>query len=81
MQFDQEYFRKFDFKADEIQRYLSSALRDLEIAGAVQFPEVKFTYSYQALIKAGIATLAKVGKVKVRSVPGHHVKILEKMSD
>ena len=42
---------------------------------------MKFTYSYQALIKTGITLLAKVGKVKVRSIPGHHVKILEKMSE
>ena len=42
---------------------------------------MRFTYSYQALIKAGIALIAKAGHVRVRSVPGHHVKILEKTSE
>lgn len=78
---DEEFFKKFNFKPDEIERYLQSALHDLEIASKDPFSEVKFTYSYQALIKMGITLLAKVGKVKVRSIQGHHVKILEKMSE
>lgn len=81
MKFEQEYFRQFNFETQEIARYLQSALHDLEIAEKDKFPEVKFTYGYQAMIKIGITVLAKVGKVKVRSVPGHHVKILEKMSE
>ena len=78
---DQEFFQKINFKPDEIDRYLKSALHDLEIAEKDRFFEVKFTYGYQALIKTGITLLAKVEKVKVRSIPGHHVKILEKMSE
>ena len=81
MKFDREYFKKFDFKPDDIRRYLESALHDLEIAEKDHIPEVKFTYSYQALIKTGITLLAKQGKVKVRSKPGHHVKILEQMGE
>jgi len=78
---EQEYFKKFNFKSDEIERYLQSALHDLEIAEKDRFSEVKFTYSYQALIKIGITLLAQVKKVKMRSMPGHHVKILEKMGE
>lgn len=81
MKFDQDYFKKFQFAPEDIQRYFASALHDLEIAQKDAFPEVKFSYSYQALIKAGITLLAKTGKVKVRSIPGHHVKILEAMGD
>lgn len=81
MNFDREFFKKFDFGQDEVKRYLNSTLHDLKIAEKDNFPEVKFTYSYQALIKTGITLLAKVGKVKVRSKPGHHVKILEKISE
>ncbi len=81
MKFDRGYFKKFDFKPGDLKRYRDSALRDLEIAQKVNISEVKFTYSYQALIKIGIALLAKVGRVKVRSKPGHHVKILEKTSE
>lgn len=79
--FDPQFFRKFDPTPDQIERYLAGAWRDFEIAKKDDFWEVKFAYSYQALIKGGIALLAQAGSVKVRSVPGHHVKILEKMSD
>ena len=80
MKFDREYFKQFTFTDIDIKRYLENAYHDFKIAEKDQFSEVKFTYAYQALIKTGIAVLAKVGRVKVRSVPGHHVKILEKMS-
>ena len=78
--FETGFFRKFRFDENQIHRYFETAFRDLRIAREDKFPEVRFTYSYQALIKAGIALIAKTGHVKVRSVPGHHVKILEKMS-
>ena len=48
----------------------------MDIAAKDSFAEVQFTYAYQALIKVGIALLARQG-YKVRAVPGHHVKILE----
>ncbi len=79
--FDQEYFQKFKFTSAQINRYVESAKRDLEIARKDQFIEVKFTYCYQALIKIGMAVLAKKGGVKVRSVAGHHIKILSKLSE
>ncbi|MFH0985707.1 MAG: hypothetical protein V1882_09290 [Candidatus Omnitrophota bacterium] len=41
--------------------------------------ENSISYAYQALIKLGIALLAAEG-LKVRSIPGHHIKILESMS-
>lgn len=81
MHFNTEYFQKFKFDRNQLARYLQNALRDLEIARKDKFSEVRFTYSYQALIKAGIALIAKTGNVRVRSVPGHHIKILEKMSE
>ena len=79
--FEQEYFQKFTFTAVQIDRYVESAERDLNIAQKDQFREVQFTYCYQALIKIGMAVLAKKGGVKVRSVIGHHVKILSKLSE
>ena len=56
-------------------------MRDFNIAQKDPFPEVRFTYCYQALIKIGMAVLAKKGRVKVRSITGHHVKILNKLSE
>ena len=78
--FEQEYFQKFKFTKAQIDRYVESALRDLDIARKDQFREVQFTYCYQSLIKIGMAILAKKG-MKVRSVTGHHVKILNKLSE
>jgi hypothetical protein len=77
---EKNYFRKFKFTFSQILSYVENAERDLNIARKDQFREVKFTYCYQALIKIGIALQAKNG-VKVRSVIGHHVKILEKLSE
>ncbi len=79
--FEQEYFQKFKFTPAQINRYVESAVRDLNIARKDQFREVKFTYCYQALIKIGMAVLAKKGGVKVRGIMGHHVKILNKLSE
>ncbi len=79
--FEQEYFQKFKFTPAQISRYIESAVRDLNIAQKDQFIEVKFTYCYQALIKIGMAVLAQKGGVKVRSVMGHHIKILNKLSE
>ena len=75
-----EFFQKFNFSAEEIRKRFEGVRRDLEIAAKDPFPEVRFTYGYQALIKTGTALLAREG-LKVRSIPGHHVKILERMSE
>ncbi|MFC2149509.1 hypothetical protein ACFLQ8_02290 [Candidatus Auribacterota bacterium] len=79
--FEKKYFREFKFAPGDIEQYLNNAVHDLKIAGEDPFPEVMFSYSYQALIKTGIVLIAVYGKVKVRSVPGHHIRILEKMSE
>lgn len=81
IEFDKEFFRRVKFSEEEIRKFFESAQHDLGIAQKDQFAEVRFTYSFQALIKSGIALIAKSGGVKVRSIPGHHAKILEKMSE
>lgn len=77
---EKSYFRKFKFTSSQILGFIENAERDLNIAQKDQFREVQFTYCYQALIKIGIAVQAKNG-VKVRSIVGHHIKILEKLSE
>jgi len=79
MRFDSQYFTKFNFIEGQIQNNFRNASRDLNIAKKDRILEVKFNYAYTALIKAGIALLSFYG-VKIRSVPGHHVKIIEKMA-
>ncbi len=81
MNFETKYFVKFDFSDKQVGQYLSNALKDLEIAQENKRPEVKFNYSYTALIKGGIALIAKIGNVRSRSILGHHIKIIEKMSE
>ncbi len=80
MHFETRFFQKSNFTTEQVCRLLENARRDLNIAKIDPLPEVKFSYSYNALIKAGISLIAKTGKVKVRSIQGHHVKIIEKMS-
>ena len=79
--YEREYFQKFKFTPSQIERYVQGAVRDLEIAQKDQFLDVRFTYCYQALIKIGMAVLAKKAGVKVRSVMGHHIKILDALSE
>jgi uncharacterized protein (UPF0332 family) len=76
MNFDDKYFTKFQFTAEQIKQNLKNALRDLAIAKKDTIIEVKFTYTYTALIKAGIALLSYY-RVKVKSVPGHHQIIID----
>ncbi len=77
--FESNYFKKLKFTESQIQQYFMSAKKSLEIAQQSNIPEVIFKFSYDALIKLGIALIAKRG-YKARSVKGHHIKILEKAS-
>ena len=79
--FKPKHFVKFKFTPEQIRRYFDNATRDLKIAFEDDHVEVKFNYCYNALIKTGIALIAAKGGVKVRSVAGHHIKIIEKMSE
>jgi len=78
--FENKYFQKIRFEPAQIKRYFNAAKKDLNIAKQSHIPEVIFKFSYDALIKLGIALIAERG-YKVRSVVGHHVKILEKMAE
>ncbi len=77
--FESQHFQKMTFKEEQIDQFLKSALHDLKIAEDSDISDVIFKFSYDAIIKLGIALIAKKG-YKVRSTTGHHVKILEKLS-
>jgi len=49
------------------------------MAKKVNIREVRFQYAYMALIKGGIALLSHQ-QVRIKSFPGHQVKIIEKMA-
>jgi len=77
--FEDSHFRKFTFTKEQIKQFIKSAYHDLQIAEKSDIPDVIFKFSYDALIKLGITLIAHEG-YKVRSVMGHHIKILEKLS-
>ncbi len=80
MKFEDQYFIKFHFTKDQIKKNFTNASKDLNIAKKDKILEVKFNYAYTSLIKAGLTLLSFYG-VKVKGMPGHHVKIIEKMSE
>lgn len=80
MRFDGKYFSGFKFTDEQVKKNFDNALKDLHIAEADKITEVKFSYAYQALIKGGIALIGFYGR-KAKSLPGHHVKIIEAMAN
>lgn len=80
MSFDSKYFKKFSFTHKQVERNLENAFKDLNIAKEVNISDVRFNYTYTALIKAGIALLS-YSQMKIKSVPGHHVKIIYQLSE
>ncbi|MBU0570518.1 MAG: hypothetical protein KJ995_03960 [Candidatus Omnitrophica bacterium] len=77
--FESQHFQKLTFQEKQISQFLLSARHDLKIAKESDVPDVVFKFSYDALIKLGIMLIARKG-YKVRSKAGHHIKILEKLS-
>jgi len=78
--FEDSYFVKFSFTAKQLADYLASAQKDLSIARDSKVSEVVFQFSYNALIKLGIVSIAKQG-YKVHGKIGHHAKIIEKLAE
>ncbi len=76
MNFESEFFQKFNFQEEQISNYLKSAEKNLRIAENIKIPEVIFKFSYDAMIKIGITLIARNG-YKVKTRLGHHIKILE----
>jgi len=77
--FETKFFQKKKFEEKTISKYFRNATKNLGIAIRSKEPEVMFTFSYSALIKIGIVLIAVYG-YRVRSRTGHHIKILEKLS-
>lgn len=80
MKFDDRYFSRFKFIEEQINKNFQNALKDFDIAKKDKILDVKFNYVYTSLIKAGIALLSFEQR-KVKSIPGHHFKIIEKISE
>ncbi len=76
IKFDDKYFKDFVFTGEQVLKNFENAMKDMRIACEDKIADVKFTYSYDALIKGGIALISRYNK-KIKSVPGHHIKIIE----
>ena len=76
MKFSKDFFRTQGFTSEQLSRFFHAADEDLMIASDTNYNQVRFRFSYDAMLKLGIALIATRG-YRVRSVPGHHVKILE----
>ncbi|MBU0502451.1 MAG: hypothetical protein ABIH69_07885 [bacterium] len=79
MKFDSKYFKDFKFTKEQITKLLKNARKDFDIATKDKILDVKFNYTYTAFLKTGIALLSSC-QAKTKPVPGHHIKIIEKMS-
>ncbi len=76
--FEPEFFQKFPYTKSQIDRYFHNAELDLNRAEKTKDPNVTHRLAYDSILKLGIALIAKSG-FKAKSVPGHHIKILEKL--
>lgn len=76
MKFDNKYFKKFNFSKEGVNKNYENSLKDLNIAKEDDFLDVKFNYAYRSFIKLVITTLS-FHNMKVRSVRGHHFKMIE----
>ena len=76
---DRNFFRKQKFTDEQLLAFERGAKEDLEIASDSDYIQVKFRFCYDALLKLGIFVVAKAG-YKIRSIPGHHIKLLEALS-
>ena len=72
-------FEKFEFTRSQIDKFFAAAERDLGIAGKNDTPEVKFRFSYDALLKLAIAVCA-TGNLRVKARAGHHVDLIKKLA-
>ena len=77
--FETKFFEKRKFEGKTIKKYFSSAERDFRIAREGRHSEVVFKFSYDCLIKIGIALIVSQS-YRIKSRTGHHIKILEKLS-
>ena len=80
MDFESKFFQKIKFDNKTIEKYFRNATKDFKIATKSNEPEVIFNFSFSSLIKIGITLVAVYG-YRVRSKTGHHIKILEKLSE
>ena len=77
---NRNFFRKQSFTSEQLDAFARSAKDDLAIAAESEYVQVKFRFCYDAMIKLGILLAARAG-YKVRSIPGHHIRLLAALAE
>jgi hypothetical protein len=78
--FEPEFFHEFSYSKSQTDGYFRNAELDLRRAEESKDPNIAYRIGYESVLKLGIALIAQAG-FKVKSVPGHHVKILDKLGE
>lgn len=73
-------FEKFSFSEKQIRGYHKSAVRDFSIASNSDIEEVIFRFCYDSLLKLAI-TVCAVNGLRVKARQGHHIELIEKLSE
>lgn len=73
-------FKNFEFSENQIKKYLIAAQKDYKIAISNSNDDVKFRFSYDALLKLAIAVCAQEN-LRVEARAGHHKELIDKLSN
>ena len=77
---DPNFFQQFHYTEAQIAQFFANAQKDFRLATEVGEPNIATRLYYDAVIKIGIAHIARSG-YKIRSIQGHHIKILEALEN
>jgi uncharacterized protein (UPF0332 family) len=80
MVINNDFFKSQSFDRATIKKYFTKAKSNLHIANISTLSEVKFHFSYLALIQIGITLMATIN-YRVKSKDGHHIMIIENLSE
>jgi len=75
-----DFFKKHIFDKATVKKYFTKAKSNMHIACVSKLPEVKFHFSYLALIQIGITLMATIN-YRVKSKDGHHIMIIKNLSE
>ncbi|MBI5754900.1 hypothetical protein HZA41_01630 [Candidatus Peregrinibacteria bacterium] len=78
--FETDHFQEFPYSKSQTDGYFHNAELDFVRAEKARDPNIAYRIGYESILKLGIAMIADAG-YKVKSVPGHHIKILEKLGE
>ncbi|MBU0506007.1 MAG: hypothetical protein ABII18_04065 [bacterium] len=75
-------FKDYQSTPDQIKAHYQGACRKLKSAYTVMDDDSETAYqlAYEAMLKASLALIFK-HNLRVRSIPGHHIAIIEKSSE